>query len=270
MPDSEPPVLPIPTLGNLQDFAKATPALVAILVLVSLCYEASFVLPIGLGFLSFYTWQDFLHRAVVWLPILLIWRMYGAIWTTQASMFVKQRKVSKDIDEKIKQSGIKFRRFQFFWPALKDVAKIPYFYAALLFLGLSLWQFLLPPRHFGIGMVFGLIGTYFSLIGSKGVDEFAQTFTSLTFNRKVLTKELLWLVGIAILWGGFAGRSDIANPETTQIEVKSDAGPAQIRTCNVFRELNSIILAVCDHHVTALNMASIISIRYDIDVSKKL
>ena len=69
----EPSGLPPTTLGNLQDFAKSVPALIAMLVLVSLCYEASFLLPIGLGFLSFYTWQDFLHRVytgeVVHLPM---------------------------------------------------------------------------------------------------------------------------------------------------------------------------------------------------------
>jgi hypothetical protein len=58
-----------PALGNLADFAKAIPAGVAVLVLFSLIYEASFLYPLGLGFLSYYTWQDFLHRAVVWLPL---------------------------------------------------------------------------------------------------------------------------------------------------------------------------------------------------------
>jgi hypothetical protein len=171
--------------------------------------------------------------------------------------------------ELIAEAGIKFRRFEFVWPEIKSMAAQPGNYVALICFALMIWNATRRHPHFAIGMAFSFAGVYWLIQARNSFEEFARAFASTTFNRKAMATELLAIIFFIVIWGGFDGEAAIAAPETTQIELKSDAGTKNVKICNVFRELSSVLLAVCDKHVVAINFASVVSVRYDIDTSKK-
>src|SRR5262249_31369937 len=142
--------------------------------------EAAFLYPIGLGFLAFYTWQDFLHRIVVWSPVFLIWQIVSFVTPTAFRMLFPKRE-SAAVDQ-----TRKFKRHDRWLAAghhFVSIVKRPVAILAILGMAGSLWTAIMPPRNPIMAFGIATVCIYVALHDAKKTIEFWQTLKTVISDR---------------------------------------------------------------------------------------
>jgi hypothetical protein len=262
----EPTATQKPATKILEDLGKAIPALAAIVVVLSLVFETSFLLRVGIGFLSYYSWQDFIRNAVIWIPSLLL----AVIWPlfVSAGLVMSKRQASdiKRLEGELVELGgtVPSRQKLRLWARLKRDARTVSFWMYLLGAAFSIFLLVLEA-YFAASLSFVLtIWAYYST-SPRLIEDLGDAFSKTFLESKAVVSGLLFALLIAALLGGAESALRLGTAETTRVQLKGNpSDAANVMHCNVLRALNAALLAMCNGQMTVINNSFIESVTYDV------
>ena len=279
MSETTEPIATREPIRALENLGKTMPALAAMVVVLSLVFETSFLLPIGLSFLSYYSWQDFIRNALVWIPGLLLIAVYPIGLSISLMMLKRQNEDIERLDgiiiqlekelaalgEKVEPKP-KFRRRFWFLPTLKDLRDVRFWVFVSCFLG-GIYLSTLPHTTFVVFLI-NFFGVYVLVSEPDGFgDHFGKALATTLLDRRALIGGFLLALLVVCLLGLLDSRLSLQRAETTRIQLRGDQSSAA-KQCNVLRALSTVVLAVCDGRVTLISNSFIEFVRYDIEPKK--
>jgi hypothetical protein len=264
---------------SLEEFGKAIPALAVIVVLLSLVYEAAFLWPIGITFLVYYSWQDFLRNAIFSIPALIPLISVPMIASTGLKEVRELWGRKKKLEERIKELEAKIVARGGTLPK-ESHDRVNYLGAPT---SVRLWMFLLSvagcvyeafqPSPNIIALMALLVFAMFLILAENnpaGEGDSATLLARTFLQRRAFVGMLLFAALLAAYLGGNDGRNRLAGAEGARVRLRGDrSGVERTMQCNVLRELNNVLLAICDSRVTAINTAFVESVQYERVIDRK-